>query len=117
MNCRSCGKEVLESEKYCTYCGEPNPNATQDGNEPVYEKRIIYEYHHGRSTGNALIVVGIIGIIFAILFPLVTYCTSIPGWVLAAKRPDKKGMVLNIIAVILAVINSILGIILQDALF
>lgn len=115
MICRSCGKEVLETEKFCTYCGEPNVEAKKDDNAPIIEKRIIYEYHNRTSTGNVYIVLGIIGIIFGILFPLVTYCVSIPSIVLSAKRPDKKGMVLNIIAVIIAGINSIIAVIIGQS--
>ena len=51
MICQSCGKEVLETEKFCTYCGEPNIEAKNDGKEPIIEKRIIYEYHNRTSTG------------------------------------------------------------------
>lgn len=113
MVCQNCGKEVLETEKFCTHCGEPNVDAKNDGDQPIVEKRIIYEYHNRRSTGNVFIVVGILGIIFGILLPIVTYCVSIPGLVLSAKRTDKKGLVLNIIALIIAIINSVLGVILQ----
>lgn len=113
VTCKNCGEEVLSTERYCSYCGEPNPEFGGNNENQVVERRIVYEYHNRRSTGNGLIALGIIGIIFGILFPLVTYCTSITGWVLAANRPDKKGMVLNIIAVIIAAINSIWGLILQ----
>ena len=119
MICKSCGEEVLESEKYCSYCGESNLNFKKSDNdvnekeqkEVIVEKRVVYEYHERKSTGNGLLALGIIGIIFGILFPLVTYCTSIPGLVIATQRPDKKGLILNIIAVIIAAINSIAALI------
>lgn len=113
MVCNSCGKEVFASEKFCTHCGATNNNVAENKTESDDEKKVVYVLREKNSTGNALLVVGILGIIFAILLPIVTYCISIPGLALGAKRPDKKGVVLNIIAIIIAVINSVLGIILQ----
>jgi len=113
MLCNNCSKEVLKSESFCSYCGEPNPNYQKD-NTPVVERRVVYEYHNRPSTGNGLIALGVVGIVFAILLPLVTYCTSITGWVLAARRPDKKGLVLNIVAVIIALINSLIALFLLE---
>ena len=67
---------------------------------------------------NAPLVLGIVGIVFAILLPLVTYCCSIPGLVMASKDiqrglPSQSARVLNIIALALAVANSFLGIALR----
>ena len=63
-------------------------------------------------------MLGIVGIVFAILLPLVTYCCSIPGLVMASKDiqrglPSQSARVLNLIALALAVANSFLGIALR----
>lgn len=63
-------------------------------------------------------VLGIVGLVFSILIPLVTYCTAIPGLVISIKRKKdpndsiaKTGFILSIIALIVSVINSIIGVI------
>lgn len=63
-------------------------------------------------------VLGIIGIIFALLLPIVTYCCSIPGLVMANRDvrlglPNQGARILNIIAIVIAAINSLLGVMLQ----
>lgn len=63
----------------------------------------------------ASLVLGIIGMVFSVLIPLVTYACSIPGLIIAVR--DKKrsykaggGIVLNIVALAVAVINSLLAV-------
>lgn len=63
----------------------------------------------------ASLVLGIIGTVFSVLIPLVTYACSIPGLIIAVR--DKKrsykangGIVLNIVALVIAVINSVLAV-------
>lgn len=68
------------------------------------------------------LVLGIIGVFFSLFLPFVSYGCSIPGLAIAfsKKRADynsKPGMVLNIIAIALSVINSALGIIMTVKLF
>lgn len=77
-----------------------------------------YPYPQQQPKRNAPLVLGIVGIVFAILLPLVTYCCSIPGLVMASKDiqrglPSQSARVLNIIALALAVVNSVLGITLR----
>ena len=60
-------------------------------------------------------VLGIIGIVFGILLPLVTYCCSIPGLVMANQDirrglPNQAGRILNIIALAVALANSVFSI-------
>lgn len=64
---------------------------------------------------NSPTVLGIVGIVFAILLPLVTYCCSIPGLVMANQDvrrgwPSQNARILNIVALSLAVVNSFIGI-------
>ena len=67
-------------------------------------------------------VLGIIGIVFSVILPAVTYSCSIPGLVIALNKKKKNyntlaGTVLNIVAVSLALINSILGVIMTIKMF
>lgn len=68
------------------------------------------------------LVLGIVGVLFSLFLPFVSYGCSIPGLVIAfnKKKKDyntKPGMILNIIAIALSVINSALGIIMTVKLF
>lgn len=65
---------------------------------------------------NSPMVLGIVGIVFAILLPIVTYCCSIPGLVMANKdirmgMNSNAARVLNIVAICIAVVNSFFGIV------
>lgn len=67
-------------------------------------------------------VLGIIGIVFGLLLPLVTYCCSIPGLVMANQdirqgMPNQSARTLNIIALVIAVANSFFSIFLNYVLF
>lgn len=68
-----------------------------------------------RTKSSAPVVLGILGIIFSFLLPIVTYPCSIVGLVIAYKDhkygiPDTtSGMVLNIIALAIAFLNSVAG--------
>lgn len=63
------------------------------------------------------LVLMIIGLLFALIIPIVTYPCSIVSLVLAIKNKDlyktKLIIILNIVALILALINSIFGVLLQ----
>ncbi|MCM1523670.1 MAG: hypothetical protein NC120_04350 [Ruminococcus sp.] len=63
------------------------------------------------------LIMTVIGCIFSVLLPIVTYCLSIPALVMSLKKKHthKTGFAaaLNIIALVLAVINSSLGVMIQ----
>lgn len=68
------------------------------------------------------LVLGIVGVFFSLFLPFVSYGCSIPGLAIAfsKKRSEynsKPGMILNVIALALSVINSALGIIMTVKLF
>ena len=68
------------------------------------------------------LVLGIIGVFFSLFLPFVSYGCSIPGLVIAFNKQkkdynSKPGIILNIIAIALSVINSALGIIMTVKLF
>ena len=59
------------------------------------------------------LVLSIIGLVFAILFPLVTYPCSIVGLVQAIKKREEfnttAALVMCIIGLVIAIINSSIG--------
>ncbi len=67
------------------------------------------------------IALGIVGIIFSGIIPLVTYACSITGLSIGIKKKDVKdtkiGIVLNIIAICLAVINTLTAIFITFKMF
>ncbi len=62
------------------------------------------------------LVLMIIGAVFALILPIVTYGCSIPSLVMSIKKKEEYittyAIVINIIALVGALINSILGIVL-----
>lgn len=68
----------------------------------------------------ASVALGVVGLIFALLFPAVTYACSIPGLVVGVKHKlrtgAKAGMVMNIVALSFAVVNSIAAVIIGSKL-
>ena len=66
-----------------------------------------------KSVHTSSLVLSIIGLVFALLLPIVTYPCSIVGLVLAIKRRDTHNttaaIVMCIIGLVLAIINSAIG--------
>ena len=144
--CGHCGAQCDDRDVFCNSCGTafPSDNAQQQGQQyygqygdmPPYQQQgqynpyqNPYQYQQYYVPGfvpprkrTAPLVLGIIGIVFAILLPLVTYCCSIPGLVMASRdinlgAQGRGYQALNIIALVIAVINSILGVILNNYIF
>ncbi len=68
------------------------------------------------------LVLGIVGVVFSLFLPFVSYGCSIPGLAIALKKNKKNyntkpGTILNVIALTLSVINSAMGIIMTVKLF
>ncbi len=62
------------------------------------------------------LVLGIVGIVFSLIVPAVAYACSIPGLIAGIRKSRKNysvsaGIVLNIIALSLALINSVIGVV------
>ncbi len=69
-----------------------------------------------KSNKTATLTLGIIGLVFSILLPIVTYCCSIPGLVMARQNAytgekDTVGKVLNTVAICVAALNSLAAVI------
>jgi len=128
MICSHCGAQIQEYSAYCPYCGQQFQYQNQDYNNRYYQypqpnppPYSIYPPQAAPRT--APMILGIIGIIFALLLPFVTYACSIPGLVMA-NTDIRRGLtnkthmkILNIVAISLAACNSLLGVVLGFMLF
>ena len=68
------------------------------------------------------LVLGIVGLVFSVFVPIVSYACAVPGLVIGIKRQKKNynssaGVTLNIIALAIALINSALGIVMTVKMF
>ena len=115
MFCLKCGKEIDNNATICPYCNSATENTVENiGN---------YEVNTAKPTSNGLeiasIVISAIGIGLALLIALLGYIFGGAGLAMAiiARTKDgftkqvATGMILSIVALGTAVINSILGII------
>lgn len=68
------------------------------------------------------LVLGIVGLVFSVIVPLVSYACAIPGLVIGLKRRKRNysssaGIVLSIVALSLALLNSVFGILMTIKMF
>lgn len=68
------------------------------------------------------LVLGIVGLIFSFIIPVVTYACAIPGLVIGIKKRKKNysssaGISLSIVALSLALINSVFGVLMTIKMF
>ena len=68
------------------------------------------------------LVLGIVGLVFSVFIPIVSYACAIPGLVIGIKRRRKNynssaGVTLNIVALAISIINSALGIVMTVKMF
>ena len=94
---KNCGSIIDDNADGCIYCG-----LTPDGSELVPKA-------NAKDNSKTL---GILGIIFAFLLPPITFFVSGIGLSKASQYHNKKAEKLNNIALIIAVITTILGLIL-----
>lgn len=67
-------------------------------------------------------VLGIVGLVFSFLLPAVSYSCAVPGLLIGLRKSKKNysstaGISLNIIAIVFAAINSVLGIIMTIKMY
>lgn len=104
--CPKCGAELRDHEFVCSHCG----SAVADS--PVIPAGV-------DKPSTSTIVLGVVGIIFGILLPIVTYICSVTGLCLAnrdlrdGRTTKRTGKVLNIVALCIAAVNSFFGILLN----
>ena len=68
------------------------------------------------------LVLGIVGVVFSLFVPAAAYACAIPGLITGVKKSRRDynasaGIILNIIALSLALINSVLGVIMTIKIF
>ena len=116
MFCLKCGKEIDNSATVCPYCNSLTENA-MGGNETFEAKAT---QPTSSSLGVVAIVMGALGIVLAVLIALLGYIFGGAALAMALVAKGKAGftkqvaagLVLSIVALVVAVVNSILGIIL-----
>lgn len=72
--------------------------------------------------GTATVVLGIVAIVFAVILPIIAYLTLLAGLIVSLVASSKHvvskrlriGRILLLVAVVVAVINSVLGVILLN---
>lgn len=73
-----------------------------------------------KKQSTASIVLGVVGVVFSVLIPGVTYACSIPGLVVGASHKRRiggnTGMVLNIVALAIALVNSVTAVVMASHL-
>lgn len=68
------------------------------------------------------LVLGIVGLVFSVIVPAVSYACAIPGLVIGLKRRRRNynstaGVALSIIALSLALLNSVFGVLMTVKMF
>lgn len=108
--CSKCGKQL--NDESLTMCPECLEQEAKEVVLPQEEKK-----NKMSGTGTASLILGILGIVLNIVMAIFGHILCITGICLGAnekkKTGNKVGLIVCIIGEVLAVINSILGIILQ----
>lgn len=109
--CSKCGKELEdESLTICPECKEQEAKEVVLPQEETKNKKM-------SGTGLASLILGILGIVLNIIMALFGHVLCIIGICLGVnekkKTGNKVGFIVSIIGEVLAVINSIAGVILQ----
>lgn len=111
--CSHCGNEVSEDAAFCYKCGHPTNGTkltTPTSNHVDSPKKT-----------SVSLILGIIGIVFSLVFALVGHITSIIGIILGIKEySDTKymtGLILSIIGEVCCIFSSIIGAVIFASLF
>lgn len=130
MYCSRCGAQNADGSSFCGQCGTPlNAGAPMypPQNQPQSQWQQQYQYPNGsvyiqtkeprKAPHKAPLVLGIIGILFALILPIITYGCSIPGLIMA-NSDIRDGLthkhtyrILNIVALALAALNSFVAVV------
>ena len=68
MFCQRCGKPMLDTDKYCTFCGAERSNN-------IY----VNSYQNNSNITNESSTLGVLSIVFAVVMPIVGLILSIVG--------------------------------------
>ena len=122
MFCTKCGSKTPNNAAYCSACGSPLADAPETAawvSPEPYSSAFSPEMQGQGTPSTKVVVLSTIGLIFAFLLPLVTYICSVIGLVFASgeiasgKTAKTTYRTINIVALVIAGINSILGVILM----
>ena len=118
MFCSKCGKEISDEALICPGCGCPVENSREQN---CVSSSQMAERTEASSLGLVSVILGIVGIVMGLLLAFLGYAFGGGALVCALfslkKYPgDKKGntgMILAIVSLACAVLNSIFGIIMM----
>lgn len=79
-------------------------------------------YMSGKKLCVSSLVLSIIGLVFSFFLPVVSYACAIPGLVIGIKKRRKNysssaGISISIVALSIALINSVLGVVMTVKMF
>ncbi len=128
MFCTKCGQQVDDRATICPYCGSPMENA-EASNTPPVDTPPTYTppappAAPSKGLGIASIILGACGIVLAWVIALFGYMLGGAGLALAIVGKVKKcgptatiGLILSIVTLVFAFINSILGVLMMGGYF
>ena len=106
MTCVRCGSLLQEGGEICKYCGEKLKQVDVGQVNPAPEAVV-------KKTYVPSLVLSIVGLVFALLLPLVAYPCLIVGLVLAVRRrathKTMAATVMCIVGLVVALVNSTIG--------
>ena len=113
MYCLKCGKEIDDSSITCPFCG----CATENAGIPIDSHTVDDSLKSADGLGTSAMVIGGIGIIVAWLLAILGYIVGGAGIAVALyarskckeSNKAKKGLIISVVALGCAVINSIIG--------
>ena len=130
MFCTKCGQQVDDRATICPYCGSPMENASEPNTPPVntppaytppsYTPPPAPPAAPSKGLGIASLILGACGIVFAWILALLGYMLGGAGLALAIIGKVKKcgptatiGLILSIVTLVFAFINSVLGVLMM----
>lgn len=126
MFCSKCGKEVAEGSRFCSGCGTPAVPTQQQTAQYVPQQKEphrviepagnVFLTKDNERKAKASLVLGITGLVTALLLPIVGIPVAIVGLIMGVigQKSSKKGMalaglILSIIGVVAGIINAAIG--------
>ena len=115
MICRHCGANIPDNSIFCPSCNQSVTGNEQGNGIPQYDQYNQYgQYGQNSQPKKGIyvpaLVVGIIGIILALLSPIVGIALGAVAITLSVKGQDKVSRIIGSAAIVVAVINWIAGI-------
>lgn len=116
MRCNKCGYENINGSRFCTQCGNDlqiQLNQINNNMNQQYFNQNNFNnmnYNNKSKLGTISLIIGIISIVLSFVFTLFILPVSITGLILGVlahnkNKKEKTGMILNIIAIVIAIVE------------